>query len=69
MAEARSRQQWAHTSALLALLANAHRDPKKTRAFKPADFNPYLRHKQPPAAKVGIGVLKQVFVDRRQPGT
>jgi len=27
-------------SALLALLANVHRDPKKTKAFTPNDFNP-----------------------------
>jgi hypothetical protein len=50
----------------LALTANAHRDPKKTRPFQPADFNPHLRCKEPVAAKVGIGVLKQVFVNRPQ---
>lgn len=64
MAEADSRQRWAHTSAVLVLLANAHRDPKKCRPFLPADFNPHLRRKEPVAAKVGIAVLKQVFVDR-----
>ncbi len=41
MAEARERSGWARASALLALIANAHRDPKKTRAFKPGDFDPY----------------------------
>ncbi len=66
MAEARSQQCWAHTSALLAMLANIHRDSKKTRVFKPADFNPHARPSQPTAAKVGITVLKQVFVDNRQ---
>jgi len=30
-------------SSLLALIANAHRDAKKTRAFKPSDFDPYAR--------------------------
>jgi hypothetical protein len=30
---------------VLALVANAHRDPKKGRAFTPADFNPHLRSK------------------------
>jgi hypothetical protein len=53
---------------VLALLANAHRDPKKTRPFQPADFNPHLRRKEPVAAKVGIAVLKQVFVDRPKGG-
>ena len=44
MAEARERSEWARTSAMLALIANAHRDPKKTRAFKPGDFDPFARH-------------------------
>jgi len=69
MAEAKSQQRWAHTSALLAMLANVHRDPKKSRLFKPADFNPHLRGKEKTVAKVGIKVLKQVFVDRPQSGT
>jgi hypothetical protein len=43
MAEARERSDWAHSSALMALIANAHRDAKKTRAFKPSDFDPYAR--------------------------
>jgi hypothetical protein len=41
MAEARGRDNWAHTSAILALIANVNRDPKKGRPFKPADFDPY----------------------------
>ena len=68
MAEAAGRQRWAHTSAVLALVANAHRDPKKGRPFTTADFNPHLRRREPVAAKVGIAVLKQVFVDRPHQG-
>jgi len=64
MAEAVSRQQWAHTSAIMCVIANCHRDPKKTRPFTPADFNPYLRRKDVPQMKADIGVLKQVFVNR-----
>jgi hypothetical protein len=64
MADAKSQQCWAHTSALLAMLANANRDPKKSRTFKPADFNPHLCRKTRTVAKVGIQVLKQVFVER-----
>lgn len=64
MAEGRSRDAWWHTSHLMCLVANANRDPKKTRPFKPADFDPHLRKKEPVVAKVGIDVLKQVFVDR-----
>jgi hypothetical protein len=49
----------------MCLVANANRDPKKTRPFRPADFDPHLRKKEPVAAKVGIDVLRQVFVERR----
>lgn len=69
MAEARSQQAWAHTSSVLALVANLHRDPKRTRAYKPGDFNPHVRRKPVTTAKLGINVLKQVFVENRQEGT
>jgi hypothetical protein len=38
MAEAHHRQAWAHTSSLMALIANCHRDPKRGRALRPEDF-------------------------------
>jgi hypothetical protein len=41
MAEGQGRERWGHTATLCALIANANRDPKKHRPFKPADFNPY----------------------------
>ena len=50
-----------HTSSILALVANVNRDPKKSRAFKPADFNPHA--KMPVSIKADISVLKQVFVN------
>ncbi|MCI0333700.1 MAG: hypothetical protein L0228_10820 [Planctomycetes bacterium] len=68
MAEAKTRQAWNHTASILAMLANVHRDPKKSRALRPADFHPHLRHEKPIITKVGINVLKQVFVDRRSGG-
>ena len=43
MAEGRGRSDWSRTAALMALTANCHRDPKKGRAFKPADFDPYAQ--------------------------
>ena len=66
MAEARHRREWDHTSAVLALLANCHRDPKKTRPFKPTDFHPATarRVNRAPLPKADIRVLKAVFVDR-----
>ena len=49
MAEARCRERWAHTSAVLALIANVHRDQrKKPTPYKPADFNPHQRNAPPP---------------------
>jgi hypothetical protein len=67
MAEARSRSAWAHTASVLAMLANVNRDPKKTRMFKPADFDPHHEKKNATSvvAKVSIDVLKTVFVDRK----
>ncbi|HEV57107.1 MAG TPA: hypothetical protein ENN87_06365 [Phycisphaerales bacterium] len=66
MAEARGRDNWAHTSAILALIANVNRDPKKTRPCKPADFDPYAaRDKRREAIEVtSMGTLKEAFKRR-----
>jgi len=63
MAEARRKDAWDRTSTVLALIANVNRDPKKTRAFRPKDFNPYERRGKSgmPITKGNIGALK-VFV-------
>ena len=38
---------------LIALLANVHRDPKKHRAYRPEDFDPYAtRPRKPSSFKV-----------------
>ena len=68
MVDARAEVQWAHTSTVLAMIANVNRDTgKRPTPFKPADFNPL-------AGKTGkgialtadnIGILKAVFVDGR----
>ena len=65
MAEARRKDAWDRTSTVLALIANVNRDPKKTRAFRPKDFNPYERHGKAgmPITKGNIEALK-VFVKR-----
>jgi len=64
MAEARGRADWAHTSAILALIANVSRDPKRTRALRPADFDPYaVQDKRSEAIQVtNMGVLKDAFL-------
>ena len=64
MAEARCREPWNHMSAVPALLANIHRHPNKSKAFKPSDLNPYemKRGQGVPLRAGNIGLLKQVFV-------
>ena len=66
MAEERIRERWNHTSALLAMLANANRDPKKGRALRPADFHPMQPAATEKAAvlKGDLRMLKKVFVDK-----
>jgi len=54
-------------SALLALLANCHRDPKKTRVFRPSDFDPFARRAAP--VEVGMEALRDFFTTGRHPGT
>jgi hypothetical protein len=52
----------------MALVANCNRDPKKTKAFKPADFDPYElagKGESVPRTK-DLSILKRVFVDRKE---
>jgi len=60
MAEARSRDEWSRTSSLMALLANCNRDPKKTRAYRPSDFDPFSKTSQP--IKADFNILREIFV-------
>ena len=66
MAEGRAKEAWQHTSALMALLANIHRNPKKGRAFEPDDFNPYSEKTSRPdvivVTKENVSLLKQAFL-------
>jgi hypothetical protein len=67
MAEGHGRQQWMHTSVLCALIANAHRDAKRGRPFKPEDFNPYAKQDRREQAihvtPETIGLLREAFVN------
>jgi hypothetical protein len=69
MAEGKSREAWNHTAAVLAMLANTHRDPKRSRAVKPRDLHPLLKGRRPQRRseqpRVGVEALKAVFVDHR----
>lgn len=68
MAEARGRECWAHTSAILTLIANVNRDPKKTRPFKPSDFDPYsAKDRRENAIEVSdMAVLRDAFNSNAQ---
>jgi hypothetical protein len=66
MAEAKARDRWAHTSCVLAMIANAHRDPKKSRAFRPSDFNPFAgkRKRGIPVTPENISMLKALVPEK-----
>ena len=63
MVESKDRGEWGRLSNLMALLANINRDPKKSKVFKPTDFNPYYAPKQDcvQVTRENIGVLREAF--------
>lgn len=60
MAEARQRDEWSRTSCVLALMVNtaANRDPKRQKAVKPSEFNPFESKRSGRGQPVPIGALK-----------
>ncbi len=64
MAEGHGRDAWSRAALLCAVLANAHRDPRKGRALTPADFDPYARAQAPveTLGREGLAALKAAFV-------
>jgi len=75
MSEGNSRAHWAHTSAVLAMIANVNRDAKKRpRAYQPSDFDPHTADKSEKQDviriddenKENIGLLKQAFAGMMQ---
>ena len=63
MLEARRREEWDHTSTVLAMLANVNRDPKRRpTAFTPAEFHPMsVKPTHADLPKIGVRELKQVL--------
>jgi len=58
-------------SALMALVANVNRDPKRSRAFRPADFDPYAAAERSEVVVVDkdtIGSLKRAFTGAAKDG-
>jgi hypothetical protein len=64
MAEAKSRDNWNHTSSILALIINVNRNPKKQRAVKPNELNPHEQKVRAILRGKDLRILKDVFVDR-----
>jgi len=52
------------------MLANVNRDPKKSRPYKPADFNPYARRTEQRVVitKDNMDVLKTAFLKKGREG-
>ncbi|MFM1881638.1 MAG: hypothetical protein RJA05_47 [Planctomycetota bacterium] len=66
MAEGRARDQWDHTAALLAMLANAHRDHRqRSEPFGIADFHPFRAPPRSEPLTIDITVLRDVFVKEK----
>ncbi len=60
------KDEWSRSASVMALIANCHRDPKKTRAFRPSDFDPFAKPAKP--VKVGVDVVKDMFIHGKVPG-
>ena len=64
MVEGRNAEAWSHTSAVLSLIANVNRDPKKRRAFRPKDFDPYASSRKKRTEKISeedLSLLRDGF--------
>ena len=66
MAESRSKDNWNHTSAVLALIINVNRDPKKHGAVSPKELNPHEKKVKTVLKGKELRILKDVFIDRKQ---
>ena len=66
MAESRSKDNWNHTSAVLALIINVNRDPKKHGAVSPKELNPHEKKVKTILKGKELRILKDVFIDRKQ---
>jgi hypothetical protein len=64
MAEGRQRDNWAHTSSILALTANCNRDPKKQRAFTPNDFDPFAVKEKNRKSTMSLEEMKMRFLGK-----
>ena len=49
----------------MAIIANTQRNAKRQRAFKPSDFDPFVRRRA--VIKADVSVLRDVFIEGRMP--
>jgi len=66
MVDGRQRHDWSIAAAVMSVIANANRDPKRSRPprlLKPSDFDPFAQESR--LVRVGVSVLKDVFIDRK----
>jgi len=71
MAGARLRDSWARDSLIMTLIANANRDPRKGRPFKPADFNPFFERAKKQPQKIdaqSLSMLRDKFKGMKADG-
>ena len=69
MDDACIRERWARTAAVMALIAEVNRDPKKGRPFQAADFDPFAAadRREEAIEIVELADLKQAFVSQMRP--
>ncbi|MCC6902718.1 MAG: hypothetical protein IT377_27345 [Polyangiaceae bacterium] len=65
MLDGKQRHDWSIASSVMAVIANTNRDPKRSRALKASDVDPFAKHARP--VMVDVSVLKEVFIDGRIP--
>ena len=74
MTDGRGRMEWGRVSSLMAIIANVHRDPKRQRLSKPADFNPYSEketagpYARTKRVKAPLSVLRDVWCRKDRAG-
>ena len=62
MARGRASRLWDHTASLLAMTANVHRDPKRSRTHRPVDFHPFEKRRRGGMSPAALRKLKPLFV-------
>ncbi|MFN5958955.1 MAG: hypothetical protein ACK462_13580, partial [Planctomyces sp.] len=61
MLDGRQRHDWSIAAAVMSVVANTARDPKRSRLLKPADFDPFHKPQRPVKVDVwGVGPQRRV---------